>query len=190
MTRTSTHRTDRPSRNAASEGPATGPDLADVRAAVEAVPDPELPAVTLGMLGMVHAVDLDDRAVHVDLLPTFSGCPAIDVIGDDVRAAVSEVAGVDEVTVRFRHAPAWTPDRITPAGHEALRGFGIAPPADRPSLPTLPVLPSVSAPPDLPRPCPYCGSADTERDGMFGPTPCRDVRYCRACRQPFEGFKS
>lgn len=176
---------------------ATPPAIDAVRQAVGSVPDPELPALSIAMLGMVHDVRLDDSDVAVDLLPTFSGCPATDMIADDVRAAVSRVEAVGEVTVRFLHDPPWTPDRITDEGHEALRGFGIAPPVgtavtppDRPGLPTLPVLPTTAPPSVAPRHCPYCGSTDTERDGMFGPTPCRDVRYCNACRQPFEGFKS
>lgn len=165
----------------------TSPSLDDVRAAVAAVPDPELPPVSIGMLGMVHDVRVETDAVAVELLPTWSGCPATDVIAEDVRAAVAAVEGVAAVTVRFRHSPVWTPDRITAEGHEALRSFGIAPPPGRSSLPVLPVT---TAPADAPRPCPYCGSAATERDGLFGPTPCRDVRFCRDCQQPFEAFKA
>lgn len=169
----------------------TRPDLATVREAVGSVPDPELPPVTLAMLGMVHDVRIDGHDVAVELLPTWSGCPATDMIADDVRTAVAAVEGVDTVTVRFRHDPVWTPDRITEAGHEALRSFGIAPPAGRSALPVLPTVGGLGAPPvDAPRPCPYCGSTDTERDGLFGPTPCRDVRFCNACTQPFEAFKS
>ena len=171
---------------------ATLPDLDDVRAAVGGVPDPELPPVTLAMLGMVHDVRVDGHHVHVELLPTWSGCPATDVIGEDVRTAVAAVDGVTEVTVRFRFDPVWTPARITTEGHDALRSFGIAPPVSiPPSTTSLPVLPTTGpGPVDSSRPCPYCGSTDTVRDGMFGPTPCRDVRYCNACAQPFEAFKS
>lgn len=166
----------------------TQPRLADVRKAAGAVRDPELPAVTLAMLGVLHEVALDGDHATIELLPTFSGCPALDVISEDVRTAVGAVDGVGSVTVRFRHDPPWTPDRITPAGHEALRSFGIAPPVGRSELPVLPTMSAPAAAP--PRPCPYCHSTDTERDGMFGPTPCRDVRYCRNCQQPFEAFKS
>lgn len=167
------------------------PDLDAVRDAVGGVPDPELPPVTLAMLGMVHDVRVDGHDVVVELLPTWSGCPATDVIAEEVRAAVTAVAGVDGVTVRFRHDPVWTPDRITEAGHDALRSFGIAPPAGRATLPVLPTAGGLGpATVDPPRPCPYCGSTDTERDGLFGPTPCRDVRFCNACTQPFEAFKS
>ena len=173
----------------------TDVDLAAVRQAVEDVADPELPPVTLGMLGMVHDVRVaSDGSVTVELLPTFSGCPATDLIVEDVQTAARAVTGVTDVSVQLRHDPPWTPDRIDEAGREALRRFGIAPPGGplpgavqpdgRPSLPL-----TVAADP-FPRPCPYCGSDDTVRDAPFGPTPCRDVRYCRACDQPFEAFKS
>ena len=85
----------------------------------------------------------------------------------------------------------WTPERITEDGQEALRAFGIAPPVGRHALPVLPSVGGLVAPAaPTARPCPYCGSTDTERDIMFGPTPCRDVRFCNACPQPFEAFKS
>jgi ring-1,2-phenylacetyl-CoA epoxidase subunit PaaD len=167
-----------------------------VRRAVEGVPDPELPPVTIGMLGMVHHLEVhSDGRVEIDLLPTFSGCPATEMIERDVVAAVAAVDGVEEVSVRFRFDPPWTPARIDDEGRERLREFGIAPPGGpiagaiapdgRRTLP-LAVGPDTSAP----RPCPYCGSEDTFRDSAFGPTPCRDLRMCKGCGQPFEAFKS
>jgi ring-1,2-phenylacetyl-CoA epoxidase subunit PaaD len=163
-----------------------------VRRAVADVPDPELPPVTLGMLGMVHHLEVDAGRVAVELLPTFAGCPATEVIARDVTDAVRAVDGVTDVSVRFRYDPPWTPDRIDAEGRERLRSFGIAPPggptgAPAPGgRPTLPVL--HLAAPDV-RPCPYCGSEDTVRESAFGPTPCRDVRFCDGCQQPFEAFK-
>jgi ring-1,2-phenylacetyl-CoA epoxidase subunit PaaD len=168
-----------------------GPDPAAVRRAVEGVPDPELPPVTIGMLGMVHTVALDGARVSVELLPTFSGCPATDMIERDVVAAVGGVEGVEEVRVRFRYDPPWTADRIDAEGRERLREFGIAPPGGpvagaRPDgRPTLPLAPTAPA-----RPCPYCGALDTTLESSFGPTPCRDIRFCASCQQPFEAFKS
>lgn len=185
---------------AVAERAADGPDAAAVRRAVDEVPDPELPPVTIGMLGMVHTLAIgDDGAVTVELLPTFSGCPATDMIERDVVSAVSEVSGVVKVTVRFRFDPPWTPDRIDATGRERLREFGIAPPggpihgavtpAGRRALP-LALSASEQVPAELaPRTCPYCSTTDTVRDSAFGPTPCRDVRYCNACQQPFEAFK-
>ena len=169
----------------------TLPALAEVRAAVAGVPDPELPPVTIGMLGMVHDVRVgDDGAVAVELLPTFSGCPATDMIERDVRTALASVSGVAEVSVRFRFDPPWSATRITPEGREALRSFGITPPVevDAPGpvkgRTPLPVVVTQSR-----RVCPYCASTDTALDSSFGPTPCRSIHFCNTCRQPFEAFK-
>jgi ring-1,2-phenylacetyl-CoA epoxidase subunit PaaD len=200
--------TDTPDRHDASPGELgprhgtttttlTRPDVDAVRRAVEDVPDPELPPVTIGMLGMVHHLEVaDDGRVAVELLPTFSGCPATEMIERDVVAAVRAVTGVTGVRVRFRFDPPWTPDRIDATGRERLREFGIAPPggpihgavtpAGRRTLPLALAGASAEA---APRTCPYCASTDTIRDSAFGPTPCRDVRYCNACQQPFEAFK-
>ena len=174
-----------------------------VRRAVTGVPDPELPPVTIGMLGMVHDLQVDaDGTVRIELLPTFSGCPATEMIERDVVAAAAAVDGVTEVRVRFRYDPPWTPDRIDATGRERLREFGIAPPHFSPGAhppggavasprpegrPTLPL--ALGAASD-PRPCPYCGSDGTIRESNFGPTPCRDLRFCETCQQPFEAFKT
>jgi ring-1,2-phenylacetyl-CoA epoxidase subunit PaaD len=197
----------------------SAPDVAEVRRAVMAVADPELPPVTIGMLGMVHdlAVAPGGR-VEVVLLPTYTGCPATEMIERDVVSALAAVPGVTDVRVRFTFDPPWSADRIDEEGRRRLRGFGITPPggpvtgAPRPDgRPTLPlaqtqgetpgemprettgetsgVAPRVAAG-RAPRPCPYCGSTDTVLDSPFGPTPCRDVRSCRSCRQPFEAFKA
>ncbi len=170
-------------------------DPASVRAAVDAVPDPELPPVTIGMLGMVHHLDVAGGKVLVELLPTFSGCPATDMIERDVVQAAGSVVGVTQVVVRFRYDPPWTPERITAEGRERLREFGIAPPGGAlvsagVSTEGRSVLPLAVVDHDDPRPCPYCGSIDTQRDAPFGPTPCRDLRFCAACQQPFEAFKN
>lgn len=177
----------------------TGPDLAAVRQTVAEVPDPELPPVTLGMLGMIHDVRSDPEGsghVLIELLPTFSGCPATEMMGRDVESAVREVPGVERVSITWRYSPAWSSSRITEEGHERLREFGIAPPGSgqiasvapegRTSLPVVGtgIGTAVTA-----VPCPYCGSEDTERESAFGPTPCRDIRYCHSCEQPFERFK-
>lgn len=175
----------------------TAPDVDQIRAAIESVPDPELPPVTVGHLGMLDGLTVhDDGRVQIDLLPTFSGCPATDLIREDVEAAVNAVDGVTAVSVRFRFDPPWTPQRIDAEGRRRLRDFGITPPggpvrsaaveglADRDVLPL-----SGPASRSAPRECPYCGSDETERDSAFGPTPCRAIHYCRSCRQPFEAFK-
>ena len=147
----------------------------DVRAALAAVKDPEIPVCSITDLGLVEQVNVTDDAVEVVLLPTFVGCPALDAIRIDVEHALAEVSDGRAVTVRYVLDPPWTTDRINAAGREALRSFGISPPGT--TLLTIGVR------------CPHCGSLATTLESDFGPTPCRSVRYCTACRNPFEGFK-
>ncbi len=185
-----------PSRGSESELFVPPVAIESVRTTVESVEDPELPAVTIGMLGMVHALDVDGHGnVVVELLPTFAGCPATDMIRADVLQAVAGLDGVDAITVLFRYDPVWTPDRISEEGRERLEGFGIAPPRTPGGEQVLPAnvvrLPvAFAAEPATERVCPYCQSTETTRDSAFGPTPCRDLWMCHTCRQPFEGFKS
>lgn len=159
-----------------------------VRHALGEVPDPEIPTCSIVELGMVERIEATAETVEVDLLPTFVGCPAKDVIGEDAERAVREVAEGREVRVRFVHDPPWTTDRITDSGREGLRALGISPPWDRGAdLPARPVpLPFLR---ETGVPCPYCGSAETVMEAAFGPTPCRTTHFCRSCRNPFEGFK-
>ncbi|HEX2025166.1 MAG TPA: 1,2-phenylacetyl-CoA epoxidase subunit PaaD [Actinomycetota bacterium] len=165
----------------------TADDLVErrVREALDAVHDPEIPACAITDLGMVERVAVTDDRVEVDLLPTFVGCPAKDIIGDDVRRAVAAAAGERDVTVRFVYEPPWTTDRITERGRERLRGIGIAPHWDRPG--SGPV--TISLMTSSPVPCPFCGATDTVMESRWGPTPCRTQHFCRSCRNPFEGFK-
>jgi ring-1,2-phenylacetyl-CoA epoxidase subunit PaaD len=156
-----------------------------VEDALAEVMDPEIPACSIVDLGMVERLEVTDDAVEVDLLPTFVGCPAKDLIGQDVERAVVGVAGDREVRVRFVNRPAWTTDRITEGGRAALREYGIAPHWDRPAGPAPVSLLVASG-----VPCPYCGSIDTVQESAWGPTPCRAAHYCRVCRNPFEGFKT
>jgi ring-1,2-phenylacetyl-CoA epoxidase subunit PaaD len=152
--------------------------------ALERVHDPEIPACSVTDLGMVERVDVFGDAVEVDLLPTFVGCPARDLIKADVERAVRDAAGEREVRVRFVYEPAWTTERITERGHERLRGFGIAPHWERPGgAVTVSLMTKAGVP------CPFCGSADTVMESPWGPTPCRTQHWCRDCRNPFEGFK-
>ena len=146
------------------------PDTAHVVAALALIPDPELPIVSIADLGMVHRVDVATDGIHVTVLPTFIGCPALDVIRSSI---VDGLAGFGlPVTVETSFAVPWTSDRITPTGRSALAGVGIAPPA---------------APADVR--CPWCASTAVVMDSAFGPTQCRSLFYCRACRQPFEAMK-
>ncbi len=160
-------------------------DADRVRVAAESVPDPELPVVTLGMLGIVEDVTVgDDGGATVTLLPTLAGCPAQEYMGADVRDAVGAVPGITHVDVRFVHVPRWTSDRITPAGLAALADAGIAPPGGTPADAASPPLVGLGG-----LACPWCGSRETEQDSLFGPTPCRNIWFCRDCAQPFERFR-
>ncbi|MBI2780611.1 MAG: phenylacetate-CoA oxygenase subunit PaaJ [Chloroflexi bacterium] len=158
-----------------------------VTAALDGVADPEIPTVSIVELGMIGAIDVRPDAIEVELLPTFVGCPALEVIRD---AATAGLAGLGRefgraVRVEVSFATPWSSDRITPAGREKLRGSGFAPPP--PSRPGrgLPMLDAAAAPVA----CPWCGSLRTTLENVFGPTQCRSIRHCPDCLQAFEAFK-
>jgi ring-1,2-phenylacetyl-CoA epoxidase subunit PaaD len=146
---------------------------AQVWAALEEIPDPEIPVVSLVDLGVIRSVDVSNGHVHVEFTPTFLGCPALEFMK---RAIEEKVPGADVEVVQD---DSWSTDKITAAGREKLREAGFAPPAPR--------LVQLQA--QVHR-CPYCGSTDTKLENLFGPTPCRSLRYCTSCRQPFEQFKT
>ena len=157
---------------------------AAVWAALQEVKDPEIPAVSVVEMGMIAGVEVDDGSTTITVLPTFTGCPAVGIIEIDVKAAVAAVPGAGEVRVEFTYSPPWTTERITELGRKKLRDFGLAPPTGQgPVLITEIGLPQVAK-------CPFCGSTDTRAENLFGPTPCRAVYYCSACRNPFEQFKT
>ena len=155
---------------------------ADVWEALAEIPDPEIPAVSLVDLGVVKAVEVEDDRVRIDFTPTFMGCPALEAMQRAMTARVEELGA--EVEVRVVLDDSWSTDKITPAGREKLRAAGFAPPAPRPAA-KLELV-------QLQRGfrCPYCGSTNTRLENLFGPTPCRSIRYCDDCRQPFEQFKT
>jgi ring-1,2-phenylacetyl-CoA epoxidase subunit PaaD len=155
--------------------------LADVR-------DPEIPPCSITDLGIVHTVAVNAETVEVELLPTFAGCPALDVIREDAERAVRTVAPEHSVRIRFVYNPPWTSDRITPAGHRALTSYGITPPGNG-NVPGHVVIPLAALLPSEGARCPFCGSANTAMESAFGPTLCRATHFCRACRNPFEAFK-
>ena len=151
--------------------------------ALAGVQDPEIPAVSVVDMGMVRDVTVEGTTVTVVMLPTFTGCPAVPIIKSDVAAAVSRVDGVTGARVEITFSPPWTTDRITDQGREKLREFGLAPPTgEGPVLITDIGLPKVAE-------CPFSGSRKTHNENAFGPTPCRAIYYCDACKQPFEQFK-
>jgi ring-1,2-phenylacetyl-CoA epoxidase subunit PaaD len=153
-----------------------------VWAALGGVMDPEIPAVSITEMGMVLDVAVEDKVVLVTILPTFTGCPAIDVIVHDVERAVAGVEGVESVRVKLVYDPPWSTERISHEGRIKLKQSGLAPPAAGPVLVADIRLPSVAV-------CPFCGARDTANENLFGPTPCRAIYYCRSCRNPFEQFK-
>ena len=162
---------------------ATRPLEAAVWAALHDVHDPEIPTISVGDLGVIGAVDAEEGRIRVQLLPTFVGCPAINVLQDSITERLHEFA--DDVRVDISFARPWTTERITDDGRAALRAAGFAPPprhqAESRDLLMLPVLPVAE--------CPYCGSRNTTLENAFGPTLCRAIYHCSDCRQPFEQFK-
>ncbi len=153
--------------------------------ALEGVPDPEVPVISVVELGIVRGLEVTEAgAVTVTITPTYSGCPAMFEIEKDVRAAL-EAAGASSVEVRTVLSPAWTTDWIPESAREKLRSYGIAPPgkADGGALVTL-----TRARP--PVPCPWCGSSATELRSEFGSTACKAIHVCTSCRQPFDEFKA
>ncbi len=145
------------------------------------VADPEIPVISVTELGIVRDVRADGSAVEVVVTPTYSGCPATEVIELSIAAALRE-AGATDVRIRTQLAPAWTTDWIAPAAREKLRRYGIAPPTmAHDGAQPLAFVPRVD--------CPLCGSRDTERLSQFGATACKALYRCRDCREPFEYFK-
>ncbi|MGH3002898.1 MAG: 1,2-phenylacetyl-CoA epoxidase subunit PaaD [Gaiellaceae bacterium] len=154
-----------------------------VWAALGQVPDPEIPVVSLVDLGVIRRVAVDGPRIRIELTPTFLGCPALEAMRRALEAKVAELGAEPDVVVVSDDS--WSTDRISPAGREKLREAGFAPPAPRAAgATTLVQLRSKAFR------CPYCGSTETRLENIFGPTPCRSIRWCESCRQPFEQFKT
>ncbi len=152
---------------------------------LDGVLDPEVPALSLPDLGIVREIHVRDEGLEVVLTPTYSGCPATEVIERSVIDAL-DAAGLGPTRVTMRRAPAWTTDWISDEGRRTLRDYVIAPPG--------PVDTAVGAPIRIVRrkaaiECPHCGSTATERLSAFGSTACKALYRCTACREPFEHFK-
>ena len=151
--------------------------------ALAEIPDPEIPVISVVDLGVVKDVSVEGERVRIEFTPTFMGCPALDEMRRQMEEAVTAMGGEPQVDVLLDDS--WSTDKITPAGREKLREAGFAPPTPRtqeaPAL--LQLQRAVHR-------CPYCGSTETRLDNIFGPTPCRSLRYCESCKQPFEQFKT
>lgn len=148
--------------------------------ALEQVMDPEIPTLSVVDLGMIQEVRVNDGTAYVAMTPTFTGCPAIDMIRDSIRTHVVE-AGASAVVVELRLEPAWNSNRITPDGQRKLKAFGLAPPRRYTGEFNITLLEAV--------PCPWCSSTHTTLESMFGTTLCRTMYFCQTCRQSFEQFK-
>ena len=149
---------------------------------VAAVLDPEVPVVTIEDLGILRGVEVhDDGHVHVRITPTYSGCPAMEAIGNDILAALAEHGHAD-ASVEFVLAPAWTTDWMSREGRRKLEAYGIAPPRDRRESSVVPLTLTLR--------CPQCGSPDTRELSRFGSTACKSLWVCNACREPFDHFKA
>ncbi|MBD8023582.1 1,2-phenylacetyl-CoA epoxidase subunit PaaD [Microbacterium gallinarum] len=146
-----------------------------------AVPDPEVPVLTVEDLGVLRDVSVDGDRVTVTITPTYSGCPAVDTIRDDIVLALTE-AGFTDVDVRLTLTPAWTTDWMSDEGRDKLRSYGIAPPTGKASV-GGPIRLQLAVK------CPRCGSLDTRELARFGSTSCKALYECRACLEPFDHFK-
>jgi ring-1,2-phenylacetyl-CoA epoxidase subunit PaaD len=156
-------------------------DLDRIWKTLESIVDPEIPVVSVVEMGMIPDVYFSNGVATVELSPTFAGCPALDMIRDQIRTALVR-EGFESVDVRPVFDPPWTTDRITEAGLKKLKDFGLAPP-DRcgGTGATLAALHQVT--------CPFCNSRNTTLESVFGPTLCRAIHYCNDCMQSFEQFK-
>jgi ring-1,2-phenylacetyl-CoA epoxidase subunit PaaD len=148
---------------------------------LDEVKDPEIPVLSLVDLGIITDITIQDHEVKVEMTPTFVGCPALDVMQQEVKEKL-RAHGVHQVTVEVNYKKPWSSDRLSEKGRAALRQLGLAPPpAGKVLVEDLEILEHV--------PCPRCGGTDTELRNPFGPTLCRSIHYCRTCHEAFEQFK-
>ena len=155
-----------------SRSPVVRPEVAKVWEWLEAVPDPEIPVISVVDLGIVRDVAWADDTLEVTVTPTYSGCPATSVIAHDIDAALG-AKGVGDVRIKTQIAPAWTTDWLSEKGRTALQDYGIAPPQASGG----------------PKCCPQCRSGDVVRVSQFGSTPCKALWRCNDCLEPFDYFK-
>lgn len=146
------------------------------------IPDPEIPVVSIREIGMLRDVRITDEGCEVILTPTYTGCPAMGMIEEDIKQVLAE-KGVSNVNVKLVYAPAWTTDWMSPEAKEKMRQYGIAPPVasacNHVMKPGAPVLVK----------CPRCNSTHTQMVSMFGSTACKALYKCESCKEPFEYFK-
>jgi len=156
-----------------------------IQEVLQTIDDPEMP-ISIVELGLVEGVEVDGRTARIRLMPTFVGCPALDVLRQDVVTRTRELDEIEDVEVEFVMDPAWSVDRISERGRERLREIGITVPKACGST-AGPELIQIGLPETVP--CPYCDSRETRRESVFGPTRCRMIYYCDACKNQFEHMK-
>jgi len=157
------------------------PTPEEIEELLEAVKDPEIPVISIRELGVLREVTVEDGTVNVTITPTYSGCPALAVMRQEVEEALRH-AGIERFTVKQSIAPAWSTDWITESGRSKLLAYGIAPPPHSADIRALKgEAPAVA--------CPQCGSTRTELVSQFGSTPCKALYTCTACKEPFDLFK-
>ncbi len=163
-------------------------DVARAWEALESIPDPEIPVVSIRELGILRDIEAEGDGLRVVITPTYSGCPAMGQIEDDIRTALDR-AGL-HARIDTRLAPAWTTDWMSTAARDKLRAWGIAPPhasADAGAGSVVRFAPRGVT--DLPVPCPRCGSTNTTETSHFGSTACKSLHKCLDCLEPFDHFK-
>ncbi|SFE71191.1 1,2-phenylacetyl-CoA epoxidase subunit PaaD [Alteribacillus iranensis] len=151
----------------------------EIKEVLKGVDDPELPSVGVLDLGMVRDIQVDsEQRIEVTMVPTFAGCPALDIIENNVKKAIEELDWVTGCSVTFSFSLKWSTDAITQRGKEQLKKHGISPPPE-----------NYKPGEEWRVNCPYCNSSYTSMENIFGPTACRSILYCRACKNPFEAMK-
>jgi ring-1,2-phenylacetyl-CoA epoxidase subunit PaaD len=160
------------------------PSREELFALLDTVKDPEVPVLSVVELGIVREATADERGAVVTITPTYSGCPAMHEIEQEIRRALAE-QGIGPVEVRTTYTPAWTSDWIGEEARAKLEAYGIAPPGRRETPELIPLRRGEAS-----VRCPYCKSLRTERKSEFGSTACKSIWVCRDCRQPFEEFKA
>jgi len=159
------------------------PSESEIYAILSEVNDPEIPVLNIVEMGMVRAVSVSGVRVSIDITPTYSGCPIMNVIGRDIRDALKR-HGVEVADLKTVYAPPWTTDWITDDARRKLKEYGIAPP------PAVVEQPLFGPNRTLERvPCPFCESEETDLRSEFGSTACKSLHFCNSCTQPFEHFK-
>jgi ring-1,2-phenylacetyl-CoA epoxidase subunit PaaD len=144
------------------------------------VKDPEIPVLSIVDLGVITSVNIDQETVGIEMTPTFVGCPALDMMQDDIREVLTK-HGMKDIVITVSYKKPWTSDMISDKGREALKQFGLAPPPSRQLFEDLEILDRAA--------CPRCGRSNTELKSAFGATLCRAIHYCHDCREAFEQFK-